>query len=82
VYGVGVSAFVAGHYAQRANDLAKAEAIVNSGLFVQVADVTRPVWRFYTRNVALLQQWEEIIVQAFERAVAEKEAKSSGKVAA
>lgn len=48
------------------NSNARHQAEQASGLFVRVADVSNPVWHFQSADEALLQQWHEILMQAFE----------------
>ncbi len=43
------------------------EAYDQSGLFVRVADVSKPVWQFTSRDKQVLDRWCEILTQVNER---------------
>jgi hypothetical protein len=44
----------------------RATAALDSGFFVQVRDVSKPVWQFMATDQEVLQRWMEIFRQTFE----------------
>ena len=57
------------------NHASRANAQLESGFFISVKDVDKPVWQFRTMDRQVLLRWNEIFKQAFERPASRIESK-------